>query len=57
MVLRLSDGLTITQEIKLTFTVFHNEAEYETVLLGLRLAKQLSITILELRYDSQLVAS
>ena len=35
----------------------NNEAEYEVVLLRLQLAKELSVTNLELQCDSQLVES
>ena len=35
----------------------NNETEYEAVLLGLRVARQLSVTSIKLRCDSQLVSS
>ena len=57
MVLQTSDGVSIAQAIKFAFAASNNEAKYEAVLLGLRQAKELSITNLELRCDSQLVAS
>ena len=43
--------------VKFAFTASNNEAGYEAMLLGLRLAKELSVVNLELRCDSQLVAS
>ena len=55
--LEINDEPTITQAIKLAFVVSNNEVEYEAVILGLRVAKSLLIAIIELRYDSQLVAS
>ena len=57
MVLQSSKGLSITQAVKFPFVASNNEAEYEAVLFGLRLAKELFVTNLELRCDSQLVAS
>ena len=57
MVLQSLEGLSIAQTVKFTFSTSNNEAEYETVLLELWLAKEPSITHLELRCDSQLVAS
>ena len=44
------------QAIKLDFIVSNNEAEYEAVILGLKVANHLSITAIDSRYDSQLVA-
>ena len=48
MVLRTPEGPTIAQAVKLAFVVSNNEAKYEAVILGLRVAKQLSIAVLEL---------
>ena len=49
------DGPVVAQVIKLTFTISNNEAEYEAVILGLTVAKYLSIANKDLRCDSQLV--
>ena len=57
IVLRASDGRVIAQAIKLDFVVSNNEAEYEVVILRLKVVKSLSIANIELRCDSQLVAS
>ena len=59
MVLQSSkaEGLSVAQAVKFVFPSSNYKAEYEVVLLRLRLAKELSITNLELRCDSQLVAS
>ena len=57
MVLQASEGLSIAQAIKFAFVASNNEAEYQAVLLGLRLAKELLVTNLELRSDLLLVAS
>ena len=57
MVLRTPEGSIIAQAVKLAFASSNNEAKYEAVLLELRVAKQFSIVVIELRCDSQLVAS
>ena len=57
MVLQSTKGLSIAQTVKFAFLAFNNEVKYEVVLLGLRLAKELSVKNLELWCDSQLVAS
>ena len=44
MVLLSLEGLSVAQAVKFTFMAFNNEAEYEAMLLKLRLAKELSIT-------------
>ena len=49
-------GLSIAEAFKFAFVVSNNEVEYEVVLLGLRLAKELSIMNMELLCDFQLVA-
>ena len=57
IVLRTLDEPTIMKAIKLPFVVYNNEAEYEVVILGLRVENSLSIAAIKLRCDSQLVAS
>ena len=57
MVLQSSEGLSIAHAFKVAFVVSINEAKYEVMLLGLWLVKELSVKQLELRCDSQLVAS
>ena len=57
IILKSFDGLAIAQAIKLAFTVSNNEAEYEAVILGLTVAKYLSIADIYLRCDSQIVAA
>ena len=49
IVLQSSEGLSVAQVIKFAYMASNNEAEYEAVLLGLRLAKELFFTNLELR--------
>ena len=48
IVLQPSKGLSVAQAVKFSFLASNNEAKYEAVLLRLRLAKELSITNLEL---------
>ena len=57
MVLQSPEGLVIAQAVKFPFVASNNEAENKAILFGLRLAKELSITNLELQCDSQLVAT
>ena len=48
MVLQSPKGLSIAQTVKFAFTASNNESEYEAMLLGLHLAKELSVINLEL---------
>ena len=57
MVLQSLEGLSIAQAVNFAFTPSNNEVEYEVVLLGLQLVKELSVANLELRCDLQLAAS
>ena len=57
IILRSSDGPAIAQAIKLNFKVSNNEAEYDAVILRLKVAKHLSIMAINLRCNSKLVAS
>ena len=47
MVLQSTKGLSIIQAGKFTFNASNNEAEYESMLNGLWLAKELSVVNLE----------
>ncbi|CAL9022627.1 unnamed protein product, partial [Prunus brigantina] len=51
------DGTLLEQAIRLGFPTSNNEAEYEALLAGLRLAKELSIKKLAIYSDSQLITS
>ncbi|CAL8122678.1 unnamed protein product [Prunus armeniaca] len=51
------DGTLLEQVIMLGFPASNNEAEYEALLAGLRLAKKLSIKKLAIYLDSQLITS
>ena len=57
IILRALNGSAIAQAIKFDFIVSNNKAEYKAVILRLMVAKHLSITAIDLRCDSQLVAS
>ncbi|CAL9019260.1 unnamed protein product [Prunus brigantina] len=51
------DGTLLEQAITLGFPASNNEAEYDALLVGLRLAKELSIKKLAIYSDSQLITS
>ncbi|GJY97710.1 reverse transcriptase domain-containing protein, partial [Tanacetum coccineum] len=50
-------GVEYTYALRLTFTNTNNEAEYEALLAGLRIARSMKIQNLEAKVDSILVAS
>ena len=52
MVLQSLKGSSIAQAVKFAVSASNKEAKYEAVLLGIRLAKELSVINLELRCDS-----
>nr|GEX32077.1 reverse transcriptase domain-containing protein [Tanacetum cinerariifolium] len=51
------NGIEYTYALCLTFSSTNNEAEYEALLAGLRIARQMSISNIEVKVDSKLVAS
>ncbi|CAL8117997.1 unnamed protein product [Prunus armeniaca] len=51
------DGTLLEQAITLGFPALNNEAEYEALLAGMRLAKDLAIMKLAIYSDSQLIAN
>ncbi|XP_059627295.1 uncharacterized protein LOC132270107 [Cornus florida] len=53
--LRTPKGTTLSQAIRLEFNATNNEAEYEALIAGLKLAKELKIKYLIAYSDSQLV--
>ncbi|KAK9074310.1 hypothetical protein SSX86_006908 [Deinandra increscens subsp. villosa] len=57
LILTSPKGKEITCALKFDFTTTNNEAEYEALLAGLRMAKQLKVKNLEAHVDSMLVAS
>ncbi|GJY82620.1 reverse transcriptase domain-containing protein [Tanacetum coccineum] len=50
-------GIEYTYVLRLTFPSTNNEAKYETLLAGLRIARQMNISNIEVKVDSKLVAS
>ncbi|GJS68119.1 reverse transcriptase domain-containing protein [Tanacetum coccineum] len=57
LVLIRPSGIEYTYALRLTFPSTNNEAEYEALLAGLRIAKQMNISNIEVKVDSKLVAS
>ena len=55
IILKSPEGDTIKQAVRLQYTTTNNEAEYEALLKGLKLAKVLGATKLKIHSDSQLV--
>ncbi len=56
IVLRTPTGDVLRQAIRCDFKVTNNEAEYEAIILGMRIARELGAKNLEVKCDSQLVA-
>nr|GEZ14194.1 putative ribonuclease H-like domain-containing protein [Tanacetum cinerariifolium] len=50
-------GMEFTYALRLNFTRTNNEAEYEVLLAGLRLATKLKVQAIDTKVDSKLVAS
>ncbi|XP_020426547.1 uncharacterized protein LOC109950823 [Prunus persica] len=57
IVITTPDGTLLEQAITLGFPASNNEAEYEALLAGLRLAKELAIKQLAIYSDSQLITN
>jgi ribonuclease HI len=55
IILKSPEGDIIKQAIQLQYSTTNNEAEYEALLTGLKLAKMLGATELDILNDSQLV--
>ena len=55
MILQLPTRELIEQVIRLNFSTFNNEVEYEVVITGLDLALMLTATKLEIKNNSQLI--
>ncbi|GKE53800.1 reverse transcriptase domain-containing protein, partial [Tanacetum coccineum] len=51
------EGMEFTYALKFEFTATNNEAEYEVVIAGLRIAKEMKIEEITMFVDSQLVAN
>nr|GEX27913.1 hypothetical protein [Tanacetum cinerariifolium] len=56
LVLIGASGIEYTYALRLTFPSTNNEAEYEALLAGLRIARQMNISNIEVKVDSKLVA-
>jgi ribonuclease HI len=57
LVIITPDGTMLEQAITLGFPTSNNEAEYEALLAGLRLARELSVKKLAIYSDSQLITN
>ena len=55
LILTSPDGIDVEYAIRFGFQASNNEAEYETVIVGLNLAHSMEADQLELSSDSQLV--
>ena len=57
IVLKTPDGTSIKQSYRLGFQASNNEAEYEALLSGMRLARSLQVRKIKVFSDSQLIVS
>ncbi|XP_016185408.1 uncharacterized protein LOC107627044 [Arachis ipaensis] len=57
VILESQNGITIEHSIRYEFPVSNNQAEYEALLAGLALAKEVGAKVLEVNTDSQVVSS
>nr|XP_029145858.1 uncharacterized protein LOC114924745 [Arachis hypogaea] len=57
IILENQNGITIEQSIRYDFPVSNNQAEYEALLAGLTLAREVGAKVLEVNTDSQVVCS
>lgn len=57
IVVKTPEGMLIEQAIRLGFKAFNNEAEYETLVVGMKKAKILGVQDLIIHCDSRLVAN
>nr|GFD19985.1 reverse transcriptase domain-containing protein [Tanacetum cinerariifolium] len=51
------EGMEFTYALRFRFDTTNNEAEYETLIAGLRIAKQMRVKNLQANVDSRLVAN
>ncbi len=51
------EGVVLEQAVRLKFSASNNEAEYEALMIGLRTARKLGASHLQVFCDSQLVAN
>jgi ribonuclease HI len=57
VVLEGPDGVLIEQSLRFAFKANNNQAEYEALLAGMKLAKKMEVTDLRVKSDSQLVTN
>nr|XP_025647775.1 uncharacterized protein LOC112742761 [Arachis hypogaea] len=57
VILENQDGITIEQSVRYEFPVSNNQAEYEALLAGLSLAREVGAKVLEVNTDSHVVSS
>jgi ribonuclease HI len=57
VVLEGPDGVLIEQSLRFAFKASNNQAEYEALLAGMKLAKEMDIADLKAKSDSQLVTN
>ncbi|WJX67579.1 hypothetical protein P8452_52035 [Trifolium repens] len=57
VVLEGPDGVLIEQSLRFAFKASNDQAEYEALLAGMKLAKEIDITDLKAKSDSQLVTN
>ncbi|GAU32151.1 hypothetical protein TSUD_68220 [Trifolium subterraneum] len=57
VVLEGPDGVLIEQSLQFAFKASNNQAEYEALIAGMRLAKEMEVADLRAKSDSQLVTS
>jgi len=55
IVLETPEGRSLCYALRLEFPSTNNEAEYEALIAGLRIAKELNIKVLQIYSDSQLI--
>jgi ribonuclease HI len=57
IVLEGPDGVMIEQSLRFTFKASNNQAEYEALIAGMELAREIEVTDLRAKSDSQLVTN
>ena len=57
MVLLSPEGALLERSIRLEFSASNNEAEYETLLSGLRMSRKVGVAKVKVSCDSQLVTN
>ncbi|GKF49298.1 reverse transcriptase domain-containing protein, partial [Tanacetum coccineum] len=57
LILTNPEGVEFTYAMRFTFEATNNEAEYEALIAGLRIAEQMDVKNLQAHVDSRLVAN